>query len=82
MSSAIQVVELTERIERFVREDEREKITGLSKAAWWRREQDGRAPRRIRIDRRTTAWRLSDLQLWIHLTARGEEWSESGGEAA
>jgi prophage regulatory protein len=73
-SSQIQVVYLDERMERFVREGEREAITGLSKAAWWRREHQGRAPKRIRIDARTVAWKLSDLQRWVELTARGEEW--------
>jgi predicted DNA-binding transcriptional regulator AlpA len=69
-----QIIE--ERIERFIREPERENITGLSKASWWRLETAGRAPSRIRIDARTVAWRLSDLQAWIELIAAGEQWQD------
>ena len=37
------IAEFPEKIERFVREPERERITGLSKAGWWRREWSCRA---------------------------------------
>jgi len=65
-----------EAVERFVREQERTRITGLSRASWYRLERDGRVPRRIRIDTRTVAWRLSALQRWIATVAAGDEWRE------
>ncbi len=65
---------IPEKIERFVREEEREHITGVSRVAWWRLEAEGLAPRRIRIHTRTIAWKLSDLQRWVELRSKGEEW--------
>lgn len=51
--------------DRFVREDECKKITGLSKTTRWRMEQKGTFPPRIRIGNRIVAWKLSKLNQWL-----------------
>jgi predicted DNA-binding transcriptional regulator AlpA len=61
--------------ERLVREPERQSITGVSRAHWARLVAVGRAPRPIRVSDRIAAWRLTDLQQWVELIARGEQWS-------
>ena len=60
--------------DRMIREPERAHITGLSRTSWWHLERKGRAPRRLRIDVRTIAWRLSDIEKWIEVVASGETW--------
>ena len=69
------IAEEREGAERFVREFERERMTGLSRSAWFQLERKGQAPKRIRINARTVAWRLSDLQAWIATVAGGRPWS-------
>jgi prophage regulatory protein len=72
MSTNIRYIEYTG--ERLVRENERHHICGLSRAAWYRLEREGRAPRRFPIGERSVAWRLSELEKWVEIRARGEEW--------
>jgi prophage regulatory protein len=52
-------------VDRFVREDERAKITGLSRSAWFAAERAGRAPRRVRLGPNAVGWRLSELMAWM-----------------
>lgn len=80
MSSAIQTIEY--RGERIVRERERYHITGMSRAHWVRLERAKRAPMRIPITDRTVGWPLSQIEAWVAARLRGEDWRESGGEAA
>jgi predicted DNA-binding transcriptional regulator AlpA len=61
--------------ERLIREPERKKITGTSRAHWHRLEAAGRAPRRIAISQRIVAWRLTEIMAWVHARANGEEWT-------
>jgi predicted DNA-binding transcriptional regulator AlpA len=61
--------------ERLIREPERKKITGTSRAHWHRLEVAGRAPRRIAISERIVAWRLTEIMAWVHARAAGEEWT-------
>ena len=68
--------------ERLIREPERRSITGVSRAQWARLELARKAPHRIYVSERIVAWRLTELERWVELTARGEEWNEPGGEAA
>jgi prophage regulatory protein len=63
--------------ERIIRERERATITGLSRPAWYRLERAGKAPRRHPITERTVGWALSDLERWVALRLRGEDWSEA-----
>lgn len=74
MSTSMSVIEY--RGERIVREPERRHITGPSRAHWYRLELEGEAPKRIAITERCVGWRLSDLERWVQLRARGEKWSE------
>lgn len=50
--------------ERFVKENERERITSISRTTWWRLEKSGQVPQRRRIGG-STVWLLSDLLAWM-----------------
>ncbi|ENE8568912.1 AlpA family phage regulatory protein [Salmonella enterica] len=52
--------------ERLVREEERKRITGLSRSTAWRLEREGNFPQRRRTGRNSCAWLMSDLLLWMH----------------
>ena len=60
--------------ERLVREPERRLITGLSRTRWYLLEEEGRAPKRLYIDVRTVAWKLTDLERWVELRTKGHDW--------
>lgn len=51
--------------DRIVREAERKKITGRSSTSWWRDENAGAAPRRVRLGENAVGWRLSELMAWV-----------------
>lgn len=53
-------------IDRLVREDERRKITAISRSQAWKLEKDGQFPQRKKIGYSSCAWLLSDLLLWCH----------------
>lgn len=63
--------------ERLVREDERRKITGLSRSTVWRLEREGVFPKRKQTGKNSCAWLMSDLLLWMHDRAGGSQ-SASG----
>lgn len=52
--------------ERLVREDERRKMTGLSRSTVWRLEREGRFPPRKQTGKNSCAWLMSDLLLWMN----------------
>ncbi|EIM5533477.1 AlpA family phage regulatory protein [Salmonella enterica subsp. enterica] len=52
--------------ERLVREDERRKMTGLSRSTVWRLEREGAFPGRKQTGKNSCAWLMSDLLLWMH----------------
>jgi prophage regulatory protein len=56
--------------DRFVREAERRKITGLSRSTWWRMERLNQAPRRHRISESGVGWLLSELNAWMQSRAQ------------
>jgi predicted DNA-binding transcriptional regulator AlpA len=56
--------------DRFVREAEREQITGLSRTTWWRMERYGKAPKRRRISANGVGWLLSELTEWMRSCER------------
>ena len=64
--------------ERIIREPECRRLTGLSRTTRWRLERKQKFPRRLNIQARVVAWRLSDVEAWVAGT-----WSpptaESGG---
>lgn len=51
--------------DRIVFEPEREAITGFSSNWWWRLEQAGRVPKRIKLSERRVGWLLSELEAWV-----------------
>jgi prophage regulatory protein len=56
--------------DRFVREVEREEITGLSRTTWWRMERYNLAPKRRRLGRNSVGWLLSELTEWMQSRER------------
>ena len=52
-------------MERVVREKERAEITGVGRTPWYMMEQQGAAPKRVKLGPRMVGWRESDLQRWI-----------------
>ena len=51
--------------ERFIREQECREITGLSRTSRYEMEQEGRFPKRLKLNKRTVAWKLSDIRQWM-----------------
>ena len=51
--------------DRFVREEECHRLTGLSRSTRWRLERSGSFPHRRQITERTIGWRESEVQQWI-----------------
>lgn len=52
-------------VNRFLREREVRKITGLSRSSRWRLEQLGLFPRRRAISPGAVAWLESEIESWI-----------------
>ncbi len=52
--------------DRIAREPERRRITGLSRATWYRLEKKGLVPPRIQIGPHAVGWVRSSLQNFIH----------------
>jgi len=48
--------------ESFMRLPEVLRIIPVSKTAWWEGIRQGRYPAGIKLSRRTTAWRMSDIR--------------------
>ena len=55
--------------ERFVREAECGRISGVSRPTRWRWESEGRFPKRVRLGPNSVAWRLSGLLAWVESKA-------------
>lgn len=51
--------------DRIVRDEERFRITGISRSAWWEGEKAGRFPKRRRLGPSSVGWLLSDLDAWM-----------------
>lgn len=58
--------------ERLVREQERKKITTLSRSRSWELEKIGKFPNRRKLGSNSCAWLLSDLLLWLHNQPKAE----------
>jgi prophage regulatory protein len=50
---------------RFLRLPEVEAATGLSGTTIWRREKEGKFPRRRRVGPNVVAWRSDEVEAWI-----------------
>ena len=51
--------------DRFLREPEVRRLTGLSRTTRWRLERAGKFPRRRRISENAVAWAASEINAWI-----------------
>lgn len=51
--------------DRIVRDEERARLTGVSRSAWWEGEKAGRFPKRRRLGPSSVGWLLSELQAWM-----------------
>ncbi len=51
--------------DRFLREAEVARITGLSRTTRWRMERRGEFPRRRSISRNAVAWLASEIEAWM-----------------
>jgi len=49
----------------FLRDNEVENLTRLSKSTRWRLERDGKFPRRRQLSRRSVGWVSSEIEEWI-----------------
>ena len=56
---------LTQIEDRFLREPEVRRLTGLSRTTRWRLERAGKFPRRRRISENAVAWPASEINAWI-----------------
>ena len=59
--------------DRFIREEECEHTTGLSRTTRWRREQAGQFPKRRRISANAVGWLESEIQEWLRTRAKVSE---------
>ena len=51
--------------DRIVFEPERALITGYCRNWWWKFEQEGSVPKRIKLGPKRVGWLLSELQAWL-----------------
>ena len=51
--------------DRFLREPEVARVTGLSRTTRWRMERRGEFPRRRTISRNAVAWLASEIEAWM-----------------
>ena len=51
--------------DRFIREPEVHRITGLSRTTRWRLERRGEFPRRVAISLNAVAWLASEIEKWM-----------------
>ena len=56
--------------DRFVREPERKRITGVSRTQWWRLEKEGGVPKRYALSENIVGWKFSELMKWMASRAR------------
>jgi prophage regulatory protein len=74
----------TSRPDRFVREPEREHITGVPTSTWYELMNAGLAPRPYPISARTVAWSFNELTDWgeAQKAKRADTWQSLGFAAA
>ena len=59
------IVEIQMPQDRFIRDPECEKLSGLSRTTRWRLERDGKFPKRRQISPNGVGWLLSEIQSWL-----------------
>ncbi len=55
----------TQATNRFLREPEVARLTGLSRTTRWRLERAGRFPRKRRISENAVAWVAREIEIWM-----------------
>jgi len=60
----------TQEPDRFIREPEEKRITGLSRTTRWRLERAGKYPKRIQISENAKARLLSQIVAWMAARAK------------
>ncbi len=60
-----QIVEIQMPTDRFIRDQECEKMSGLSRTTRWRLEREGKFPKRRQISPNGVGWLLSEIQSWL-----------------
>ena len=63
--------------DRVILEPERALITGYSRGWWWKLEQEGMVPKRIKLGPKRVGWLLSELEQWLRERAAARD----GGDA-
>ena len=58
--------------DRFIREPECRRITGLSRVTRWRLERRGQFPKRRQISANAIGWLESEIQSWVEDRASGK----------
>ena len=59
------IVEIQMPPDRFIRDPECEKMSGLSRTTRWRLEREGKFPKRRQISPNGVGWLLSEIQSWL-----------------
>ena len=57
-------------LDRFIREYECRRITGLSRTTRWREERAGRFPRKYKISKSAMAYRESEVMAWLDMRSQ------------
>lgn len=60
---------IREGLDRFIREAEVRRITGLSRSTRWRLERDRKFPKRRRISPNAVGWLASEIREWMEGSA-------------
>ncbi|MEL7290623.1 MAG: AlpA family phage regulatory protein [Pseudomonadota bacterium] len=63
----------TNKIDRIIREAERQHLTSISRSHAWVLEQEGKFPKRIKLGNRSVGWKLSQILAWIEQQGEGDE---------
>ena len=63
---------------KLLRLPEVEAVTGLSGTTIWRREREGKFPRRRRVGPNVVAWRSDEVEAWIEGRPRANEPEPAG----
>jgi predicted DNA-binding transcriptional regulator AlpA len=73
-----------QRTDGIARKAERRIITGVADSTWDRLEQQGLAPKRVRLGPRNVGWDRRELFAWVEqkLAARIDTWRSLGDVAA
>ena len=52
-------------VDRIIRSEEVQELTGLGRTTLWRYENKGQFPRRVSLGGNTVGWKMSEVQNWI-----------------